>query len=106
MTDLNENADRSKETPETETAMSTVERAQMLFDQDQAIASRVKQGAELEEAIDPSNHEFGPTAHPEQVQMRVAKRALMIKEGVPPYPVHLNVTDRIEDVRAKYEGQL
>ncbi|WP_425605044.1 lysine--tRNA ligase [Bombiscardovia apis] len=86
--------------------MTTLERAQLLFDQDQAITDRVNQGAGLDDAIDPSNREFGPHASPEQVQMRVAKRALMLKEGIPAYPVHLDVTDRIEHVRAKYEGKL
>lgn len=78
----------------------------MLLDQDKAIAAKVDQGLELEEAVDPSNREFGPRAHPEQVQMRVAKRALMLKQGIAPYPVHLDVTDRIEHVRAEYEGKL
>ncbi|RBP97401.1 lysine--tRNA ligase [Bifidobacterium aemilianum] len=87
-------------------AMTTVERATMLFEQDKAIAAKIDGGAELEEAIDPSNQEFGPLAHPEQVQMRVAKRALMLKEGIEPYPVHLDVTDSIQDVRKNYEGKL
>lgn len=56
--------------------------------------------------MDPSNKEFGPLAHPEQVQMRVAKRAMMLKEGIQPYPVTLDVTATIEEVRAKYEGKL
>lgn len=88
------------------TPMSTVEHAEMLLAQDAAIRSRIDAGASLDEAIDPSNKEFGPTAHPEQVQMRVAKRALMLKEGIEPYPVHLDVTDTIEGVRAKYDGKL
>ncbi|WP_244568750.1 lysine--tRNA ligase [Bombiscardovia coagulans] len=86
--------------------MTALERAQLLLDQDTAIAQRINEGSELESAIDPSNREFGPQAQPEQVQMRVAKRALMLKEGIAPYPVHLDVTERIEDVRAKYEGSL
>ncbi|BDR55066.1 lysine--tRNA ligase [Bombiscardovia apis] len=106
MTDFVERNERSEDTPEQETQMTTLERAQLLFDQDQAITDRVNQGAGLDDAIDPSNREFGPHASPEQVQMRVAKRALMLKEGIPAYPVHLDVTDRIEHVRAKYEGKL
>ncbi len=38
--------------------------------------------------------------------MRVAKRAMMLKEGIQPYPVTLDVTATIEAVRAKYEGKL
>ncbi|BDR52562.1 lysine--tRNA ligase [Bombiscardovia nodaiensis] len=106
MNDSVERSAQGEDTPEQEAQMSTVERAQLLYDQDQAITTKINQGASLDQAIDPSNQEFGPQAHPEQVQMRVAKRALMLKEGIPPYPVHLNVTDRIEDVRAKYEGKL
>ncbi|MCI1664164.1 MAG: lysine--tRNA ligase [Bifidobacterium crudilactis] len=86
--------------------MTTVERATLLLDQDGAIQQRVEQGASLDEAIDPSNAEFGSNAHPEQVQMRVAKRAMMLKEGLEPYPVHLNVTTTIDELRARYEGTL
>lgn len=38
--------------------------------------------------------------------MRVAKRAMMLEAGIAPYPVHLDVTDTIEAVRAKYDGKL
>ena len=86
--------------------MSTVDRATMLLKQDAAIRERIDQDTALDDAIDPGNGEFGPLAHPEQVQMRVAKRALMLKEGLQPYPVHLDVTDRIEDIRARYDGKL
>ncbi|MDN6622374.1 MAG: lysine--tRNA ligase [Bifidobacterium crudilactis] len=86
--------------------MTTVERATLLLDQDGAIQQRVEQGASLDEAIDPSNAEFGSNAHPEQVQMRVAKRAMMLKEGLEPYPVPLNVTTTIDELRARYEGTL
>ena len=86
--------------------MSTVERAEMLLKQDATIREKIKSGATLDEAVDPSNKEFGPLAHPEQVQMRVAKRAMMLEAGIAPYPVHLDVTDTIEAVRAKYDGKL
>jgi lysyl-tRNA synthetase, class II len=36
----------------------------------------------------------------------VAKRAMMLKEGLEPYPVHLNVTTTIDELRARYEGTL
>ncbi|MBW3081662.1 lysine--tRNA ligase [Bifidobacterium saguinibicoloris] len=86
--------------------MTTVERAEMLLRQDAAIREKIREGASLDDAVDPSNKEFGPLAHPEQVQMRVAKRAMMLEEGANPYPVHLDVTDTIEDVRARYDGKL
>ena len=86
--------------------MTTVERAEMLLAQDGAIRAKINDGATLDEAVDPSNKEFGPLAHPEQVQMRVAKRAMMLKEGIQPYPVTLDVTATIEEVRAKYDGKL
>lgn len=102
----------ASQTPEEQTeqngsaSMSTVERAQLLLEQDHTIAAKISKGAALDEAVDPGNSQFGPLAHPEQVQMRVAKRALMLKEGLEPYPVHLDVTDTIEDIRAKYDGEL
>ena len=94
--------DSSEETPR----LTTVERAQALLDQDMAITEKIDQGAQLDDAIDPGNLADGPESHPEQVRMRVAKRALMLKEGIEPYPVHLDVTDRIEDVRRKYQDRL
>ena len=69
--------------------MTTVERAEMLLKQDATIREKINAGATLDEAADPSNKEFGPLAHPEQVQMRVAKRAMMLEAGVQPYPVTL-----------------
>ena len=107
MTEENESADITVEeevvaAPE----MSTVERAEMLLNQDEAIFKRVQEGASLDEAVDPSNKEFGPLAHPEQVQTRVAKRAMMIKDGINPYPVNLDVTTTIDAVRVKYDGKL
>ena len=107
MTEANESADITVEeevvaAPE----ISTVERAEMLLNQDEAIFKRVQEGASLDEAVDPSNKEFGPLAHPEQVQTRVAKRAMMIKDGINPYPVNLDVTTTIDAVRVKYDGKL
>lgn len=86
--------------------MSTVEHAELLLEQDNAIAARIQKGASLDEAIDPSNKEFGSQAHPEQVQMRIAKRAMMLKDGIEPYPVHLNVTETINQVRQDFDGKL
>ena len=98
----NESAEEAVQAP----AMTTVERAEMLLAQDGAIRARIKDGATLDEAVDPSNKEFGPLAHPEQVQMRVAKRAMMLENGMDPYPVTLDVDHTIEAVRAAYDGRL
>ena len=86
--------------------MTTVERAEMLLQQDAAIRAKINGGAALDEAVDPSNKEFGPLAHPEQVQMRVAKRAMMLKEGIQPYPGDPDVTATIGGPRQKYDGKL
>lgn len=100
-------ASATAETPTTEKTKeqqtrSSIDHAQLLLDQDAAIAQRIDAGAELDDAIDASN----PEGHSEQVQMRVAKRALMLKEGIQPYPVTLDVTATIPQVRAKYENAL
>ena len=100
-------ASATAETPTTEETKeqqtrSNIDHAQLLLDQDAAIAQRIDAGAELDDAIDASD----PEGHSEQVQMRVAKRALMLKEGIQPYPVTLDVTATIPQVRAKYENAL
>lgn len=106
MTEANEEDITIEEEVSKAPEMSTVDRAQMLLEQDQAIFERVQNGATLDEAVDPSNKEFGPLAHPEQVQTRVAKRAMMIKDGINPYPVTLDVTTTIDAVRKEYDGKL
>ena len=106
MTETNESQENQNEEEAAVPTMTTVERAEMLLQQDAAIRAKINGGAALDEAVDPSNKEFGPLAHPEQVQMRVAKRAMMLKEGIQPYPVTLDVTATIEEVRAKYDGKL
>ncbi|TCD54081.1 lysine--tRNA ligase [Alloscardovia theropitheci] len=104
MTDvIEENENQENEAP---AALSTIERAELLLNQDAAIAERINNDATLDEAIDPSNDEFGSHAHPEQVQMRVAKRSLMMKNGVDPYPAELPITHTIEQVREQYDGKL
>ncbi len=95
---------QTSEEMQVQAGLATIEHAHMLEKQDQAIADRINQGASLDEAIDVSNSEFGPSAHPEQVQMRVAKRALMIKNGMNPYPVKLDITTSIADLRSRYTG--
>ncbi|MFD0705477.1 lysine--tRNA ligase [Alloscardovia venturai] len=104
MTDLNETS--QLEEAQSPAGMSTVERAELLLKQDETIDERIKSGATLDDAIDPANEHFGSHAHPEQVQMRVAKRSLMMKNGVNPYPVELPITTTIEQVRADYDGKL
>ena len=115
MSDLiEENAAQSAQSVQAETAeqtqqsheLSTVERAELLMKQDEVIAERINNDASLDEAIDSSNSQFGPHAHPEQVQMRVAKRALMLKNGANPYPAELPITHTIEDIRKNYDGKL
>ncbi len=71
-TDCNRRNHRGRKTPTAYLpAMTTVERAQLLLDQDAAITARIQEGATLDEAVDPSNKEFGPRRRtPEQVQMR------------------------------------
>lgn len=104
-----ENQTAANETAENESAaheLSTVERAELLMVQDETIAQRIAEDASLDEAIDPSNAQFGPHAHPEQVQMRVAKRALMLKNGLNPYPAELPITHTIEQIRTQYDGKL
>lgn len=95
---------QTSEEMQVQAGLATIEHAHMLEKQDQAIADRINQGASLDEAIDVSNSEFGPSAHPEQVQMRVAKRALMLKNGMNPYPVKLDITTSIADLRSRYTG--
>ena len=94
------------ETDKPDSQMTTIEHAQLLLEQDEQITQKVHEGSALENVIDPSNEQFGSTAHPEQVQMRVAKRALMQANGIDPYPVQLDITDTITAVREKYDGKL
>ena len=78
MAEVVENTENTENETPAVPQMSTVERAEMLLKQDATIREKIKSGATLDEAVDPSNKEFGPLAHPEQVQMRVAKRAMML----------------------------
>ena len=87
MAEVVENTENTENETPAVPQMSTVERAEMLLKQDATIREKIKSGATLDEAVDPSNKEFGPLAHPEQVQMRVAKRAMMLEAGIAPYPV-------------------
>ncbi|MCI1984850.1 MAG: lysine--tRNA ligase [Bifidobacteriaceae bacterium] len=87
-------------------SLTTVERAELLMKQDEAVASSINEGASVDEAAEAALAEFGEQSHPEQVLVRVAKRAEMLKEGGQPYPVHFDVTSTIEEVRAKYDGTL
>lgn len=106
MSETNETGENRNEEEAEAPVMSTVERAELRLKQDEAIAANIDAGKSFDESIDPTNKEFGPEGQPEQVQMRVAKRAQMLKDGVAPYPVVVEVTDTIPEVRAKYEGKL
>lgn len=101
----NDQAQLQANQDQAERGLETIKHAEMLQDQDAAIRARIDAGSSLDDAIDVSNKEFGPSAHPEQVQMRVAKRALMLKEGINPYPVKLDITSTIEEVVAKYTDE-
>ncbi|WEV68964.1 lysine--tRNA ligase [Bifidobacterium sp. ESL0775] len=106
MSETNETGENRNEEEAETPVMSTVERAELRLKQDEAIAENINEGKSFDESIDPTNKEFGSEGQPEQVQMRVAKRAQMLKDGVAPYPVVVEVTDTIPEVRAKYEGKL
>lgn len=101
----NDQAQLQADQDQAERGLETIKHAEMLQDQDAAIQARIDAGSSLDDAIDVSNKEFGPSAHPEQVQMRVAKRALMLKKGINPYPVKLDITSTIEEVVAKYTDE-
>lgn len=101
----NDQAQLQADQDKAERGLETIKHAEILQDQDAAIQARIDAGSSLDDAIDVSNKEFGPSAHPEQVQMRVAKRALMLKEGINPYPVKLDITSTIEEVVAKYTDE-
>ncbi len=101
----NDQAQLQADQDQAERGLETIKHAEMLQDQDAAIQARIDAGSSLDDAIDVSNKEFGPSAHPEQVQMRVAKRALMLKEGINPYPVKLDITSTIEEVVTKYTDE-
>ncbi len=74
----------------------------MLLQQDAAIYAKINDGATLDEAVDPGNKEFGPLAHPENRCRCVwPSVAMMLKDGIQPYPVTLDVTATIEEVRAQ-----
>ncbi|BAR05664.1 lysine--tRNA ligase [Parascardovia denticolens DSM 10105 = JCM 12538] len=101
----NDQAQLQADQDQAERGLETIKHAEMLQDQDAAIQARIDAGSSLDDAIDVSNKEFGPSAHPEQVQMRVAKRALMLQEGINPYPVKLDITSTIEEVVTKYTDE-
>lgn len=86
--------------------LSTVERAELLMRQDEAVARHINAGESIEDTVAQTSKEFESESHPEQVLVRVAKRAEMLKDGVSPYPVHFDVTTTIEQVRAQYDGKL
>ena len=74
MAEVVENTENTENETPAVPQMSTVGRAEMLLKQDATIREKIKSGATLDEAVDPSNKEFGPLAHPEQVQIVYAQR--------------------------------
>jgi lysyl-tRNA synthetase class 2 len=93
----------TEESAEQASAMTTVERAHMLLQQDESIRNAIDGGASLDEAIDPSNDTYGPLAHPEQVlDARRQACAEMLKEGNAALPGPSSTSaSTIEDVRAQ-----
>ena len=59
MTETNESQENQNEEEAAVPTMTTVERAEMLLQQDAAIRAKINGGAALDEAVDPSNKEFG-----------------------------------------------
>lgn len=84
----------------------TVRHAELMSQQDDDIQERINNGQDMVEAVSESMAKFGHDSASEQVLMRTAKRAQMIKQGMDPYPVHLDVTTTIEEIRDKYDGKL
>lgn len=91
---------------EAESQLKSVKRAEMLLEQDNDIADRINNGESIDDAVAESTAKFGPEGHTEQEQVRIAKRAKMLKDGVNPYPVLVDVTTTIPQIRAKYDGKL
>ncbi len=98
--------DKNSLTAQREAQLRSVKTAERLLEQDEDIAQRIKNGESIEDAVAESTAKFGSTGHPEQVQVRVAKRASLLKEGINPYPIKLDITSTISEVRSKYDGTL
>lgn len=91
---------------EAESQLKTVKHAEILLEQDNDIADRINKGESIDDAVAESTAKFGPEGHTEQEQVRIAKRAKMLKDGVNPYPVLVGVTTTIPQIRAQYDGTL
>ncbi|MBR2673105.1 MAG: lysine--tRNA ligase [Aeriscardovia sp.] len=96
----------TKMSEEDKAQLATIRRAEKLLAQDEDLARRIGDGESIDQAVAESTAAFGPESHSEQTQVRVAKRAAMLKDGVNPYPVILGVTITIPEIRAKYDGRL
>lgn len=86
--------------------LASVKAAERMASQDDDVTARINSGATVPDAVAQSMKKFGHDSMDEQVLIRVAKRAEMLKTGGDPYPVHLDVTATIQQVRAKYDGKL
>jgi lysyl-tRNA synthetase class 2 len=86
--------------------LRTVRRAEKLDEQNDDITRRINQGEDITKAVSESMAKYGHESHDEQVLIRVAKRAAMMKSGMDPFPIHLDVTTTIQAIRAKYADKL
>jgi lysyl-tRNA synthetase class 2 len=86
--------------------LRTVRRAEKLDEQNDDITRRINQGEDIAKAVSESMAKYGHESHDEQVLIRVAKRAAMMKSGMDPFPIHLDVTTTIQAIRAKYADKL
>lgn len=86
--------------------LASVQTAEKMASQDDDVAQRITQGESVTDAVAQSMEKFGHDSMDEQVLIRVAKRAEMLQSGGDPYPVHLDVTTTIQEIRKKYDGKL
>lgn len=86
--------------------LASVQTAEKMASQDDDVAQRIAQGESVTDAVAQSMEKFGHDSMDEQVLIRVAKRAEMLQSGGDPYPVHLDVTTTIQEIRKKYDGKL
>lgn len=98
--------DKNSLTPQEEAQLQSVKDAERLLEQEEDIAQRIENGASIDDAVAQSTEKYGPAGHSEQVQVRVAKRAALLKDGINPYPIRLEITSSIPDIRSTYDGKL
>ncbi len=94
------------EAKQAQSQLKTVRRAEKLDEQNDDITRRIDQGEDMTKAVAESMAKYGHDSHDEQVLMRVAKRAAMMKADMDPFPIHCDVTTTIQAIRAKYADKL